>query len=132
MTEKKVTIETILKDLKRIKEKTSSDLQSFQQRIYLIQGIALGLFYGIVGNLLVSHYYGVFEGLIKVEYNGMFWANLIVLVIGLALIIVLTIRWHRQLETFKTLHTQLLLSIERLNTLIESYTPRENMKVLKN
>lgn len=126
MTEKKVTIETILKDLKRIREKTSSDLQSYQQRIYFVQGIGLGLFYGIIGNLLVSHYYGVFEGLVKAEYNGMFWANLIVLVVGLAVIIVLTIRWHRQLETFKTLHRQLLLSIERLNTLIESHTPRED------
>lgn len=110
-----------LKELRNSRKGLMSNLQTLQQRTYLIQGVALGLFYGIVGNILVSHYYGVFEGLAKAEYGNVFLASLIILIVGLVLIIFLSAKWHSQMEEFKTVQVQLSQNVTQLDTLIESY-----------
>lgn len=41
------------------------------------KGVFLGLFYGIIGNMLVSHYYGFFTGFVMGKFDSLFWWNLI-------------------------------------------------------
>jgi hypothetical protein len=80
--------------LDRIIHKTQGILSSFserfQQRIDFARGIALGLFYGIVGNIFVSHYYQVFEGLILEKSDLLFWSNLTVFIISLLAILLVS------------------------------------------
>ena len=37
-------------------------LDAIQQRADFLKGVAIGLFFGIVGNMFVQHWYPVFEG----------------------------------------------------------------------
>lgn len=61
------------------------------------KGIALGLFYGIIGNMLVSHYYGVFSGLTLGQYGELFYANVLAFSITLAAVLVVTWGWMRSM-----------------------------------
>lgn len=62
-----------------------------------IRGVTIGLFYGIVGNIIVLHYYKAFERLLIGEFDTLLWANIIVFVVAFASILVLSIRWHKKL-----------------------------------
>ncbi len=59
-----------------------------ENKLTFIRGIALGLFYGIIGNLFVQFWYSVFESLILRQFNEIFWVNLILSVsLGIVIII---------------------------------------------
>jgi hypothetical protein len=61
------------------------------------KGLALGLFYGIIGNMLVSHYYGVFNGLVIGQYDTLFWTNVFVFIIILIAILIVSLKWMRSI-----------------------------------
>lgn len=72
-----------------------------RKRIFWIEGIALGLFYGIIGNILVSHYIEVFKSITMWRIDKLFWTNLIVFAITLAVILVVSWRWIISLVKLK-------------------------------
>ena len=76
-------------------------IEFFRERIFWIKGIALGLFYGIIGNILASHYIEVFRSIVTWQIDKLFWTNLIVLVITLAVILVVSWRWFVSLAKLK-------------------------------
>lgn len=79
-------------------EKSAIELSGeHQRRIDLVRGVALGLLYGIIGNLFVQHWYPIFEGLALGKYEAVFWADVIVAPIVLAVIIYTTYSYSRQL-----------------------------------
>jgi hypothetical protein len=86
-----------LKVLERLKETMSVLVEGHRRRIDLVRGIALGLLYGIIGNLFVQHWYPVFEGLVLGKYDLTFSANVIVSASVLIVILYTTIIYHRQL-----------------------------------
>ena len=89
-------------------EKVLSSLsQKAQEGQNFVRGIAIGLFYGIIGNILVSHYFKVFEDLILGEFGALFWTNLIVFVVALSLILIMSLRWYSQIGKWKTLRREL-------------------------
>lgn len=51
-------------------------LGPLEQKVDFVRGIALGLFYGIVGNLLVSYFHGLFQGLVAWQFDVLFWGGL--------------------------------------------------------
>ena len=62
-----------------------------------IRGVTIGLFYGIVGNIIVLHYHRAFERLMLGEFDTLLWANVIVFVVAFTFIIILSIRWRDKL-----------------------------------
>lgn len=62
-----------------------------------IRGVTIGLFYGIVGNIIVLHYHRAFERLMTGQFDVLLWANVIVFIVAFASIVVLSIRWHSKL-----------------------------------
>jgi len=76
-------------------------LGDISQQMQFTEGIVLGLLYGIIGNLVISHYYGVFEGITLARYDSLFWSNLVVFLVGLATIIILTVIFYRRLTKLK-------------------------------
>lgn len=81
---------------------TSLEVEHFREHLYFLKGIALGLFYGIVGNIFVSHYYQVFEGLILSRFDVLYWSNFVVFVVALILIILVTMTFYFQIEKLRT------------------------------
>lgn len=61
------------------------------------KGLALGLFYGIIGNMLVSHYYSVFVGVATYQFDNLFYWNLVGFLISLSLILFVTFKWVRSM-----------------------------------
>ena len=82
-----------LEAIRRSIKELEPAIETMRQQKSLIRGVALGLFYGIIGNMLVSHYYEVFKGLVMWQFDKLFWTSLIVLVIAIVLIVVVSWRW---------------------------------------
>jgi len=82
-----------LEAIKRSIKELEPAIETMRQQKFLIKGVALGLFYGIVGNMLVSHYYEVFKGLVIRQFDKLFWTNLVTLAIAIVLIVVVSWRW---------------------------------------
>jgi hypothetical protein len=81
--------------------------ESLHQEKFLLRGVALGLFYGIIGNMLVSHYYEVFRGIVIWQFDTLFWTNLVVFISILVAIILVSWRW--------------LLSMAKIEGFIEAF-----------
>jgi predicted membrane chloride channel (bestrophin family) len=67
-----------------------------QRRIDLTKGIALGLFYGIIGNLFVQFFYPVVESLVTEQYS--FVANVIISISAFVAIVLATLSFRNQLS----------------------------------
>ena len=98
---KKMSNSQRLELLRHLKDKEIHLIEIFRERIFWIKGIALGLFYGIIGNILASHYIEVFKSIVMWQIDKLFWTNLIVLVITLAVILVVSWRWFISLAKLK-------------------------------
>jgi hypothetical protein len=82
-----------------------------QDRMFF-QGIALGLFYGIFGNIFVSHYYRIFEGLVLGQIDNLFWMNVVALIIVMIVMSMVSLRYIRKYRTLKRAEHQLSAIIE--------------------
>ena len=91
-----------------------SKMGKLEQRRQFVLGVAFGLFYGIIGNMVVAHYYGLFESLTVGKYNDLFRNNLIALVLALAVVIFLTKQWYNKLKTLETWKSELKKDMETL------------------
>ena len=67
-----------------------------RRRIDFTKGIALGLFYGIIGNLFVQFFYPVVESLVTEQYS--FVANVIISISALVAIVLATASFRNQLS----------------------------------
>jgi hypothetical protein len=67
-----------------------------RRRIDFTKGIALGLFYGIIGNLLVQFFYPVVESLVTEQYS--FVANVIISISAFVAIVLATLSFRGQLS----------------------------------
>jgi hypothetical protein len=80
-------------------EQRNRELREFlEQRKHLIEGVALGLFFGIIGNIAVSHYYGLFERLVNGRFDNLLWLNLFSLVVVLVVVLVASWQWYKRLK----------------------------------
>jgi len=83
-----------------------------QDRMFF-QGIALGLFYGIVGNILVSHYYRVFEGLVLGQIDRLFWINVTFLIVIIIIVSLISLRYLRKYKTLRDAERQLSAIVKK-------------------
>jgi hypothetical protein len=60
----------------------------------MMKGVVLGLFYGVVGNVAVTHYYQILRGAVMSEFDTMFWTNLVILVVMSSIIVIVSWKWH--------------------------------------
>jgi nitrate/nitrite transporter NarK len=72
-----------------------------RRRIDLSKGVALGLLYGIIGNLFVQFFFPVVESLVIGEYDMLFLSNVIISVVALAVILYATIKFRSQLTEYE-------------------------------
>lgn len=79
--------------IREIMKEMEPYVEALRSKSWMIKGIALGLFYGIIGNMLVSHYYQIFQGIVIWQLDTMFWTNLAVFVIILVVIVIVSWRW---------------------------------------
>jgi di/tricarboxylate transporter len=57
----------------------------------------LGLFYGIIGNMLVSHYYGVFTSIVELNFDDFFLANLVSFLVILAAVLIVSWKVYKSM-----------------------------------
>ena len=119
--ERKEDRDKIESSLIKSAQNVSSLADYMRQEKQFIQGITLGLFYGIVGNMLVSHYYGMFERLETREFDNLFWSNLLILSITTILILIVTRIYYKRYKFFKDQETKLTkMVIEVLEPIVEN------------
>lgn len=85
-----------LKVLQNLNREWLERAEEHRRRIDFTRGIALGLIYGIIGNLFVQFFYAVVESLVLKKYDG-FVENAIISVVALLVILYVTIRFRGQL-----------------------------------
>jgi tetrahydromethanopterin S-methyltransferase subunit G len=119
-------LEDYKKFLEELEKKYFGLAEEHRRRIDLTRGVALGLTYGIIGNLFVQHWYPVFEGLVLGKYETLFGANVVVCGFSLGIILYVTIRFRRQLKedafmakVSKENVETAIRAIERLKEMIE-------------
>lgn len=81
-----------------IEKAFEAEMDHYERRIDFTKGIALGLVFGIVGNLFVQFFYAFVEGIILVRYDGLFYSNLIVSVASLIIIFFVSVKFYKQLK----------------------------------
>lgn len=110
-------LEEFLKDLENLPEEAQKgvlrhELREFEEirknyelwlgehlsNIGLFRGIALGLVYGIIGNLFVQHWYPLFERVVLGNFDILFWSNVPVCAFALFTILCVTIIYRRQIK----------------------------------
>lgn len=94
--------ELVKKVVEEFEEIIDFTVDKVVERREFLRGIALGLFYGIVGNLFVQHWYPVFEGIVLRTFDEIFWANLIIFVVALSLIAIATAKLYSTMKQYKT------------------------------
>lgn len=73
-------------------------VEKARQTKFFWKGVSLGLFYGIIGNMLVSHYYGIFTGFVTENFDSLFWWNLIFFFIILCIVLVVSYKVWRSMS----------------------------------
>ena len=97
---KKEEIEYELKVLENLNREWLERAERHRRRIDLITGVALGLLYGIIGNLFVQFFFPVVESLILQKYDG-FVENVIISIVSLGIILFATVKFRSQLSEYE-------------------------------
>lgn len=90
-----------LKVLENLNREWLERTEQRQRRIDLIRGVALGLLYGIIGNLFVQFFFPVVESLIIGEYDTLFFSNVVISIIALLIVIYTTVKFRSQLTQYE-------------------------------
>ena len=90
-----------LKVLKNLNREWLERAEEHRRRIDFIRGVALGLLYGIIGNLFVQFFFPVVESLIVGEYDTLFFSNVVISVVALAIILYATVKFRGQLTEYE-------------------------------
>jgi len=102
MSQKKEEIESELTMLENLNREWHERAEKHRRRIDLIRGVALGLLYGIIGNIFVQFFFPVIEAMILKEYDKLFWSNVVISAIALAIILFATVELRGQLTEYET------------------------------
>jgi len=81
-------------DMRKILKEMEPYIEATRSQMSMMKGVVLGLFYGIVGNLVVTHYYQILRGAVMSEFDTMFWTNLAILVPMSSIIAIVSWKWH--------------------------------------
>jgi hypothetical protein len=81
-------------DMRKILKEMEPYIEATRSQMSMMKGVVLGLFYGIVGNLVVTHYYQILRGVVMSEFDTMFWTNLAILVPMSSIIAIVSWKWH--------------------------------------
>ena len=81
-------------DMRKILKEMEPYIEATRSQMSMMKGVVLGLFYGIVGNLVVTHYYQILRGAEMSEFDTMFWTNLAILVPMSSIIAIVSWKWH--------------------------------------
>jgi hypothetical protein len=81
-------------DLRKILKEIGPHIEAMHAQMSMMKGVILGLFYGVVGNLVVTHYYQILRGAVMSEFGTMFWTNLVILIAMSSIIVIVSWRWH--------------------------------------
>lgn len=84
-----------------------------------IKGVAIGLFYGIIGNIIVLHYYKAFERLILGEFDTLLLANLIVFVVAFVTIFIGIKKWRGRAQKVEEYRHEIFQAAEMLRDYYE-------------
>lgn len=68
------------------KEEAKGLVEKARQMRFFYKGVFIGLFYGIMGNMLVSHYYAIFTAVEAREFDSLFWWNVLFFIIFLCIV----------------------------------------------
>jgi len=69
-------------------------IEATRSQMSMMKGVILGLFYGVVGNLVVIHYYQILRGAVMSEFDMMFWTNLVILVVMSSILAIISWKLH--------------------------------------
>jgi len=81
-------------DMRKILTEMEPYIEATRSQMSMMKGVVLGLFYGVVGNVAVTHYYQILRGAVMSEFDTMFWTNLVILVVMSSIIVIVSWKWH--------------------------------------
>ena len=81
-------------DMRKILTEMEPYIEATRSQMSMMKGVVLGLFYGVVGNVAVTHYYQILRGAVMSEFDTMFWTNLVILVAMSSMIAIVSWKWH--------------------------------------
>jgi len=81
-------------DMRKILKEMEPYIEATCSQMPMMKGVVLGLFYGVVGNVVVTHYYQILRGAVMSEFDMMFWMNLVMLVAMLSILVIVSWKWH--------------------------------------
>jgi hypothetical protein len=81
-------------DLRKILKEIEPHIEAMHSQMSMMKGVILGLFYGVVGNMVVTHYYQILRGAVMSEFDTMFWTNLVILVVMSSILVIISLRLH--------------------------------------
>ena len=97
----KEEIETELRVLESLKNEAFQVVEERRRRIDLIRGVALGLLYGVLGNLFVVFFFPIDQSLLLSKYDATFVPNIIICVGAFVAIVVTTWQFYNQLTGYE-------------------------------
>lgn len=103
-----------IEQLERQRQQVLRIASSAERRRNFLQGIMLGLFYGIIGNMIVSHYYGLLE-----EFGNPFWLNISILVSCIILVVLTSVKWFMRTQNLEEMTEEIAQYTGRVQKLIE-------------
>ncbi len=93
-----------------------------------IRGLAIGIIYGVIGNIFVQFFYPVIEALVMAKYDLMFAINATVSVISLVIILYTTNQFRKQLIRNEKRLNKARWTIDVLTGKIPPYQPKTEEK----
>ena len=81
-------------DMRKILKEMEPYIEATRSQMSMMKGVVLGLFYGVVGNVAVTHYYQILRGAVMSEFDTLFWTNLVILVAMSPIIVIVSWKWH--------------------------------------
>jgi phosphotransferase system glucose/maltose/N-acetylglucosamine-specific IIC component len=89
------------------------------RRMDFTKGLALGLIYGIIGNLFVQFFYPVVEAIVSGKFDMLFVTNSIVSAVSLSMLLIITWKFSRELLRLEKWLRKIKWTIKVLNGEIE-------------
>ena len=81
-------------DMQKILKEMEPYIEATRSQMSMMKGGVLGLFYGVIRNVAVTHYYQILRGAVMSKFDTMFWTNLVILVAMSSIILTVSWKWH--------------------------------------
>jgi len=67
-------------DMRKILKEMEPYIEATRSQMSMMKGVVLGLFYGIIGNAIVTYSYHLLWGTVTSGFDTMFWTSLVIFV----------------------------------------------------